>query len=357
MHFVSDNTAGAPTQILDAIVRANSGIDKSYGADRISARLTGKFSELFETQVVAFPVATGTAANALSLATLTPPHGAIFCHEGAHINVDECGAPEFYSGAKLVTVASPDGKVSPANLAPALGHFQRGVVHHVQPTTISIAQSTELGTVYTPADVKALGDFAKREGLALHMDGARFANAVAHLGCAPADVTWRAGVDVMSFGATKNGAIAAEAVIFFNQGLIRDFGYRSKRGGHLVSKARFVSAQLEAMIDDGLWLKLAAHANAMALRLEAGLRRISGVELTQPVEANEVFFTLPDQSKRKSLERQGATFYLWSPAKDPVPLIRLVCSFATREQDVDDFLAAVKTCFEAVIAAPGTARP
>lgn len=342
MNFTSDNAAGAPPQILEALIRANSGFDQSYGADRISARLTEKFSALFERPVVVLPVSTGTAANALSLATLTPPHGAILCHQGAHINVDECGAPEFYSGAKLALVSSPDGKISPENIAPVLGQFQRGVVHHVQPMTISITQSTELGTVYTPAEVTALGNYARREGLSLHMDGARFANAVAQLKCSPADLTWRAGVDVLSFGATKNGALAAEAVIFFNEAQVRDVGYRRKRAGHLLSKMRFVSAQLEAMLDDGLWLRLASHANAMAKRLEAGLTRIAGVSLALPVEANEVFFTLPDHRARKALESLGARFLLWSPAGEPVPLIRLVCSFATGEQNVDDFLAAVK---------------
>lgn len=342
MNFMSDNTAGAAPAIIEAIARANAGNEASYGADAISKRLTQKFSDLFGRDVIVHPVTTGTAANSLSLATLCPPWGAVLCHDGAHIHVDECGAPEFFSGAKLVPVAGPAGKLSPQGLAAALGHYQRGFVHHVQPTAISLTQSTELGTAYTPAEVAAIGDFAKAQGLALHMDGARFANAVAGLGCAPADITWKAGVDALSFGATKNGALAAEAVIFFDPARGADFGYRRKRAGHLLSKMRFVSAQLEAMLDDGLWLKLAGHANAMARRLEAGLKAIPGVALALPVQANEVFFTLPDHGARERLEKRGARFYVWSPSNDPVPLVRLVCSFATADADIDAFLAAVR---------------
>jgi threonine aldolase len=343
MHFLSDNTAGVAPEILNALAKANVGREASYGGDKTTERLTRKFSDIFETEVVAFPVTTGTAANALSIATLTPPYGAVLCHEGAHIHVDECGAPEFYSGAKLVPIAGINGKITSEGLSAALDHFQMGFVHHVQPATVSITQATELGTVYAPPEIKALREVANRRGLKIHMDGSRFANAVAGGNHTPAELTWKSGVDVLSFGATKNGAMAAEAVIFFDKSLLKDFPYREKRAGHLPAKMRFISAQLEAMLDGGLWLDLAGKANAMSKRLSAGLSAIPGVAVVHPVQANEVFFTLPNHEVRKRLEAQGARFYLWSPPAVPVPLIRLVCSFATEAAEVDALLAAVRS--------------
>ena len=342
MNFASDNTAGAAPEIIDAILRANSGTDSSYGADQASKRLTRKFCDFFDADVTVFPVATGTSANALALASLTPRHGVIFCHQGAHIHVDECGAPEFYTSAKLVPIPSPDGKVHVGGLREAVKIFQRGVVHHAQPASISLSQSTELGTVYTPAEVSAISAFARDQQLAMHMDGARFSNALVSLGCSPADVTWKAGIDVLSFGATKNGALAAEAVIFFDSKRVGDFGYMRKRAGHLFSKMRFLSAQLEAMLDGDLWRRLATHANSMATKLETGLRAIPGVAVTQAVQANEVFFTVPSHKVRKALEEKGARFLLWSPPEDEIPLIRLVCSWATARDDVDSFISAVR---------------
>ncbi len=342
MNFLSDNTAGAAPAVMEAVLRANDGREASYGADEISRRLTRRFSDLFEKDVVVHPVLTGTAANALSIATLCPPWGAVLCHAGAHIHVDECGAPEFFSGAKLVPVDGPGGKLTPAGLSAALGHFQPGFVHHVQPRMVSLTQATELGTAYAPDEIAAISAVASEREMVVHMDGARFANAVAGLGRSPAELTWKSGVDVLSFGATKNGALAAEAVIVFNPHLVADFEYRRKRSGHLVSKMRFVSAQLDAMLDGGLWLSLAGQANAMARRLEAGLKSIQGVVIAHPVEANEVFFTLPDQGARERLEKQGARFYVWSPAHEPVPLIRLVCAFSTTQAEVDAFLAATR---------------
>jgi threonine aldolase len=342
MNFLSDNTAGAAPAVMDAVVRANEGREPSYGADELSQRLTRRFADLFETDVVVHPVLTGTAANALSIATMCPPWGAVLCHAGAHIHVDECGAPEFFSGAKLVPVEGPGGKLTPSGLKAAMGHFQSGFVHHVQPRMVSLTQATELGTAYAPDEVAAISAFASRHGMVVHMDGARFANAVAGSGKSPADLTWKSGVDVLSFGATKNGALAAEAVIIFNPAEAGDFEYRRKRSGHLVSKMRFVSAQLDAMLDNGLWLTLASHANAMARRLEAGLKAISGVTIAHPVEANEVFFTLPNHGARERLEKQGARFYVWSSSEDPVPLIRLVCAFSTTDAEVDAFLGAVR---------------
>ena len=342
MNFISDNTAGAAPEVLAALVGASNGRAPSYGADEITARLTQKLSKLFETDVAVFPVATGTAANSLGLATVTPPHGAVICHESAHIHYDECGAPEFFTGgAKLVPLKGEHGKLDPGAIKVALKRFPRGDVHSVQPSAISIAQATERGTSYSPAEITALASLAKAEGMALHMDGARFANAMAFLECAPADITWKAGVDLMSFGLTKNGALSAEAVVFFDRARAADFEYRRKKGGHLVSKMRFLSAQFEAMLDDGLWLRLAAQANAMARRLGDGVRAIPGFTLAHPVEANEVFVSLPSAAAMKALEFAGARFYLWEPVVEH-PLIRLVCSFTTQESDVEQFLSTAR---------------
>lgn len=338
MNFRSDNTAGAAPEILAAITRANDSAATSYGGDAITARLTEKVSAVFEKDVAVFPVATGTAANALALATLTPPYGAIFCHENAHINVDECGAPEFYAGAKLVPLKGDAAKLNPAAIEARLGYHIRGDVHHTQPAAISITQATELGTVYTRAEVEALSRLAKANAMALHMDGARFANAIASLGCKPADVTWKAGVDALSLGFTKNGAVAAEAVVFFDPARAADFAFRRKKAGHLISKMRFASAQIEAMLEGNLWLKLAGHANAAAQRLADGLKPLPGFTIAAPVEANEVFVKLPSEAAMKALESADAKFYLWEPITDGRPLIRLVCSFATTGAEIEAFL-------------------
>lgn len=343
MNFMSDNAAGAAPEVLAALTRVNDGTAASYGGDDATRRITEKLSALFEKEVAVFPVATGTAANSLALATLTPHYGAVFCHEGAHIHVDECGAPEFYShGAKLVPLKGAHGKLTPEAIKGSLGHFHKGFVHHPQPATISLAQATELGTSYTPAEVAAIARTAKAEGMALHMDGARFANALAFLKCTPAEVTWKAGVDAMSFGLTKNGALAAEAVVFFDPARAADVAYRRKRGGHLFSKMRFFSAQIEAMLDGGLWLKLAAHANAMARRLADGLNDLPGYAIAHPVEANEVFVKLPSEAALTALEQADARFYLWEPTTDGRPLIRLVCAWSTCQAEVDAFLAAAR---------------
>ncbi len=336
MDFSSDNAAGAAPEILAALAAANAGSAAAYGADAITARLAERFAALFEREVAVFPVATGTAANALALAALTPPCGIVYCHEEAHVAVDECGAPEFFAGgAKLATLPGAHAKITPDAIAARL--TGRGFVHHAQPAAVSVSQSSEAGTVYRAAEIAALGAFARRERLLLHMDGARFANAVAALGCAPADITWRAGVDVLSFGATKNGALAAEAVIFFDPAMAEDFAYRRKRGGHLLSKMRFLSAQLEAYLADGLWLRNARHANAMAARLAAGLADLPQARLRHPTEANEVFVELPDAAIR-ALLADGFRFYRWGGAD--ALCVRLVTSFATTAGDVDALLAA-----------------
>jgi threonine aldolase len=338
MDFSSDNAAGAAPEIMAALDAANRGTAAAYGADDWTARLERRFAALFAHEVAVFPVLTGTAASALTLAAVTPPWGVVYSHEEAHVAVDECGAPEFFAGgAKLVGLAGADAKITPAAIAARL--TERGFVHHAQPAAISLSQSTEAGAVYTAAELEAMGEFARRERLALHMDGARFANAVAALACAPADITWRAGVDVLSFGATKNGALAAEAVIFFDPGRAGDFSYRRKRGGHLVSKMRFVAAQLDAYLEDGLWLRNARHANAMAARLAAALERIAEVRLCHPVEANEVFVALPE-AVIAALAAEGFKFYRWGGAD--APCIRLVTSFATTADAVDALAAAIR---------------
>ena len=341
MHFASDNTSGVAVEILDALARANDGSMPSYGADPLTARLNPVFSELFEHAVEVVPVATGTAANALALAQLTPPWGAVLCHEDAHVNADECGAPEVFNpGSKLIGLPGADGRVGAATLEAALGRFHPGAVHEVQPAALSLSQTTEAGTLYAPDAIAALSALAHARGLKVHMDGARFANAVAALGVPPADVTWRAGVDVLSFGATKNGAMMAEAVIFFDPALAARFDFRRKRAGHVISKARFLAAQLLAYVEDGLWLRLAGNANAMAARLAAGLT-LEGITLIHPVEANEVFAALP-APLAAHLRGTGATFYDWPMPDGGAGAARFVTSFATAAEDVDAFLAAVK---------------
>ena len=338
MNFLSDNAYGAWPEILAAVVRCADGTAPSYGADDVTGRVKQRLGLLFERPLEAFPVISGTAANALALATLCPPHGAVLCHAEAHIAVDECGAPEFYThGAKLIGLEGENGKITPAGLAAALSHLLKGFVHHAQPAVLSLTQSTELGTVYTPAEIAALADLAHANGMKVHLDGARFANALATLNTSPAAATWAAGVDVMSFGATKNGALGAEAVVFFDPADVGDFEYRRKKAGHLISKMRFVSAQLEAYLDGG-WLARAAHANALARRLAEGLQSVEGAVLAHPVEANAVFVSLPDGLVRR-LKDGGAQFYLWGPPAGGRSLVRLVTSFATPEADVERLVA------------------
>jgi threonine aldolase len=334
MNFVSDNCYGASAQILAAIAAIGQGPAPAYGDDAVTARVRQRLCEIFEREVAVYPVINGTTANALALATLVPPHGAILCHEEAHIAVDECGAPEFFThGAKLVGIAGTDARLTPAAIEQALGHFQKGVVHHVQPMAVSLTQATELGTVYTPGEVAAIAELVHRHGMALHMDGARFANALAALGCTPAELTWKSGVDALSFGATKNGALAAEAVIFFDPAMARDFEYRRKKSGHLLSKLRFVSAQLEAYLADDHWLANARRANALAQRLAQGLAGASAIEIAHPVSANAVFARMPAALAAK-LRAAGVTFYDWGVPAEGQVLARLMLSFATPEEDV-----------------------
>jgi threonine aldolase len=338
MNFCSDNVTGIAPEILAAIAAANQGTAMPYGHDQISQQLETQFSELFETAVTVFPVATGSAANALALSVMSPPYGAIYCHDDAHIHVDECGAPEFYSGgAKLLLLSGAHGKIQATDLAAALADSGAGEVHHVQPAAVSLTQATEAGTLYRPEEVEAIADVTHAQGLTLHMDGARFANAVVGLGCTPAEITWRSGVDVLSFGATKNGAMAAEAVVFFDRDLAKSFSYRRKRAGHLFSKMRFLSAQLAAYIHQDLWLKNAAHANDMAAKLAAGLAALPQVTLCHPVEANELFVQFPNQVA-SSLLAEGFQFYFQQ--HQSTTTARLVTAFNTRQSDVTALLEA-----------------
>ena len=342
MNFTSDNCYGAAPEMLDALAKTNTGPAASYGDDAISVRLNMLFSEVFEHEVAVFPVVSGTAANALSLSTLVPPYGAIVCHAQSHIAVDECGAVEMAThGAKLISIDGPYGKLTPGAIETAVAPIQKGVVHHAQPSAVSITQSTEFGTAYRPEEIAAIGEVTHRHGMKLHVDGARFANAVAFLKCAPADITWRAGVHAMSFGATKNGALGAEAVIFFDKNAVGDFEYRRKKSGHLLSKMRFVSAQLEAYLDDGRWLSHAARANTLATQLAEGLRGIEDAQIAAPVEANAIFVKLPNSAVSR-LREAGAQFYDWMPSKDGMTLIRLVTSFATPDADVANFISIAR---------------
>ncbi|WP_158922898.1 low specificity L-threonine aldolase [Acidisphaera sp. S103] len=341
-NFGSDNVTPASPEVIDAIVAANVGSLQSYGDDPYTHRLTTLASTLFETEVTIYPVATGTVANALALSVLTPPYGAIYCHEAAHIMTDECGAPEFYTGgAKIIGLPTADGKIVPAQLDNPLRFAQDTGVHHVRPATLSLTQSTEWGTVYTPAEVSALSDAAHAYGLGVHMDGSRLANAIACLGCSPAEITWKSGVDALCLGATKNGAMAAEAVVFFDRTRAAGFESRRKRAGHLWSKMRFLSAQLIAYLEDGLWLRNARHANAMAARLAAGLTALSGIQLVQPVQANELFVVMPE-AMIATLLAEGFEFHRWpAPAGVSGSVVRLVTAFCTTAADVDALLAAI----------------
>lgn len=339
MNFCSDNVAGAAPEILAAIERANQGPSAAYGDDELSVRVAKKVADVFERETDVFFVTTGTAANALSLSVMTPPYGEIFCHPDAHIQVDECGAPEFFTGgAKLTPLPSSDGKIDPQDLEAALTAPDHGV-HHVQAAALSITQASEAGTVYTPGEVRTLADLSHKHGLKVHMDGARFANALVSLGCSAAEITWKAGVDVLCFGASKNGALAAEAVVVFDKELAETFAFRRKRGGHLISKMRFLAAQFDAYLTDDLWINLARHANAATNQLTEGLKDVPGVTFMYTPQANEIFVELPEPVIA-GLEADGFAFYRWPG--DGAKAIRLVTAFNTRDEDVTAFIEAAK---------------
>lgn len=339
MNFTSDNEAPAHPAMIEAITRANEGFATAYANDIYSKQLDQRFSELFETECHVLPIATGTAANCAAIAELSPPWGAVLCHQLAHIHNDENGAPEFYSGgAKLMPLPGDNGKLEPDLLAEAIDGAGAHGVHNVKPSVVSITQATECGTCYRPEEIRAIAEATHQRGLHLHMDGARFANAVHYLGCSPAETTWKVGVDVLSFGATKNGALTAEAIVVFGhpewlEGMER----RRKRSGHLLSKMRYVSAQLLAMLDNGLWLELAGRANARAADLARGIEGNPHASLYWPVESNEVFMKASPE-RLAVLKERGFQFHIW-PGHDD--LARLVCSWATTEEQISALLEAV----------------
>jgi threonine aldolase len=343
MNFRSDNEAGAHPVIIEAVSQAfRAGPVHSYGADKWTQKVESRLRDIFEKpDLVAYPVAVGTAANVLALACCSPPWGSIFCHPTAHIAAEETNAAEFYTGARLVRVDGAAGKVDPKGLAEALAQPVYGVVHFSQPSAVSLTQATENGTVYAPEEIAALSTSARRHGLKIHMDGARFANALSFVGCSPAELTWKAGIDVLSLGATKNGAMGAEAVVFFDPAPAKEFEYRRKRGGHLLSKMRLLSSQLDAYFADGLWLDNARHANQMARRLVAGLTAMPGTSLLYPVEANELFVVLPARI-HDALQAGGAQYHPWPSDRPGERAFRLVTAFDTDPADVDRFLAIAK---------------
>ena len=344
MNFASDNVYGVDPRILQAMVDANSRLtDVSYCHDDGSREVEVRLSQIFEKDVKAFLVVNGTGANSLALSAICPTFGGVFCHEMSHINTDECNCPElFMGGGKLITMPGRDAKLTPAVFAEKLSQFGHGE-HGAKPCALSITSATELGTVYTPAEIKALSDVAKPRGMKVHMDGARFANALVSLGCTPAEMTWKAGVDVLSFGGTKNGGMILEAVVFFDTALAEDFLYRRKRTGQLVSKGRFLSAQMLAYLQDDVWLPNARRANTLAQTLAKGMQASNRVRLTTPVEANEIFAIMP-RKLFDALQAKGANFYdwPWDGLGDDEIHCRFVVSFATPAEHVDSFLQLIR---------------
>ncbi|MFI5015184.1 MAG: threonine aldolase family protein [Hyphomicrobiales bacterium] len=348
MNFRSDNTAGASEKVLAALIAANGGVKAAYGTDDMTSRVVTALGEVFERDVAAFLVATGTAANSLALSCVTPPWGAVLCHAESHIAVDECGAPEFFSaGAKIIGLPGIGCKLAPATVASQLARMPAAAGHSSQPAALSISQANEAGMVYTPAEIAALSEVARSRRLAMHMDGARFANALVALGCTPAEMTWKSGVDILSFGATKNGCFAAEAVIFFDKGRAAEMGFRRKRAGHTLSKGRLLAAQMEAYLHEGHWLDLARHANRAAEQLERALSSLPGVRIGWPRQANEVFPIIP-QTVDERLRAANAAYHPWSPSFLPPKsrprageaLYRFVTSFRTGASEIEALRAA-----------------
>ncbi len=335
--YRSDNTGRAAPEILEALVRANSGTALGYGADEWTARLQDRFSELFETRVRVFPVATGTAANALSLAAITPSWGLVYCSEAAHINTSEANAAGFFGGGtKLVPVAGSHGRIAAEAFSEALSAIPPGALHRGQPAAVSLTQASDLGALYPLDEIRRVAEIAKVRGLKVHMDGARFANALARLSCSPAEMSWRAGVDILSFGATKNGGALCDAIVVFAPELVDGLAVQLRRAGQVWSKMRFASAQLIAYVADGLWLRLAQASNAAASRIAAGIGDVAGIGLIAPVEANELFLEMPGVVM-DALEQGGFQFYRRSAT-----LGRFVCRFDVTEAEADALVAALK---------------
>jgi len=344
MNFASDNWAGAHPKIAESLTRHAGGFAASYGASDLDRAVEKRFNEIFEREVAVFFVATGTAANSLALASVNRPGGVSFCHREAHAIEDECGAPEYFTGgARLHPVDGALGRIDPANLKRELKRFNPAFIHAGQPMAVSITQATEVGTLYSLADIAGISAICRDHGLPLHMDGARFANALVSLGCSPADMTWRQGVDIVSFGGTKNGCWCAEALVFMDPAQAKDLPFIRKRAAQLFSKTRFIAAQFDAYFDGDLWLELATHANALAARLADHIRASERIRLAWPTQANEVF-AIMKKSVSEKLHLEGAVFYDWNPPHSEMDRVeegeifaRFVTSFATSEDEVDRF--------------------
>lgn len=348
MQFASDNTSPVHPKVMAALARANEGYAMPYGSDPIMDSVRARVRALFDHDTAqVYLCATGTSANSIALACLCPPWATIYAHENSHIEEDECGAPEFYTGgSKLTLIGGADAKMDADALEAKISKAARAGVHNVQTGAISLTSPTENGAVYSVADIAGIGEIAKRHDLPLHMDGARFANAIASTNASPAEMTWKSGVDVVTLGGTKNGLMGVEAVVMFDPDMAWEFELRRKRGGHLFSKHRYLSAQMDAYLTDDLWLSMARSANAAAMRLRDGILSIKGASLMHPVEANSVFASWPRAGHRRAMEA-GAKYYFW-PADhsldgpdDEMLSARLVCSWCTSNEDVDAFLALI----------------
>ncbi|MFH1793521.1 MAG: low specificity L-threonine aldolase [Pseudomonadota bacterium] len=344
MIFSSDNWSGAHPEIAESLVRHADGFAPAYGSSDLDGSVSDTFGRIFEREVAVFFVGTGTAANSLAMAASNRPGGVAFCHTEAHMIVDECGAPEYFTGgARLCPVEGALGKIDPSALSAAIARYPAEFVHHGQPMAISITQATEIGTVYSLDEIEAVGKVARSNGLPLHMDGARFANALVALGTTPAEMTWKRGVDLVSFGGTKNGCWCAEALVVLDPGKAADIPFLRKRAAQLFSKSRFISAQFEAYFEGDLWLDIARHSNAMAQSLSEVLSSSNRMRLAWKPDANEVFAVMPT-ALMDDLTGKGARFYPWArPASfegmigDDETLCRFVTSFATRRGDIDAF--------------------
>ena len=346
LNFASDNWAGVHPAISQRLLEVSSGFSAPYGASNFDKKIELRFNEIFEREVAVYFVSTGTAANSLALAAVNRPGGVSFCHREAHMLEDECGAPEFFThGARLAPVDGDNGKIDPKHLKAEIERFPPNFVHAGQPMAISITQATEIGTLYKSHEIEQIANIAKSYDLPLHMDGARFANALVALNLTPAEMTWKRGVDIVSFGATKNGCWCAEALVFMNPEVAKDLPFIRKRAAQLFSKSRFIAAQFDAYFNDNLWLTMARHANTMAEYLQQGIVNSKSARLAWKAEANEVFAII-NKSNLNQLEKQGAVFYQWNTpraqtgllAQDEV-LIRLVTSFATEAVNVDRFIS------------------
>lgn len=344
MIFASDNWAGAHPKVTASMAAHSAGFATAYGASDLDKKVAEKFNDIFEREVAVFYVGTGTAANALSLTLANKPGGVAFCHSDAHATEDECGAPEYFTGgARLARVGGKLGRIDPNKLAATIARYPAAFLHHGRPMAVTITQSTEIGTVYSIDDIATISAICRREGLPLHMDGARFANGLVALGVTPAEMTWKSGVDILSFGGTKNGCWCAEAIVLFDKEKATEMAFIHKRAAQLFSKSRFVSAQFAAYFEDGLWLETARHSNALGARLAGHIRasRSNRIRLAWEPQANEVFAIVPS-AEQKRLAKKGVIFAEWNTPHDfdgemaeDETICRFVTSFATTADDVD----------------------